>query len=460
MTNKIITFGCRLNIYESELIKQAAEDSGNNNLIIFNSCAVTSQAEKELRQAIRKAGKENINSKIVVTGCAAQISPKKYAKMPEVSFVIGNVEKSHPDTYKNLFKENKQLNSNLKLIAEPAINYNTNHQDQLFLNNKKSENIFLNSEESEKILVNDIMSVKETANFMVSYFENRTRAFVQIQNGCNHRCTFCIIPYGRGNSRSVGLGEIVKQVKKLVAANHQEIVLTGVDISDYGKDLPYPITLAQMIKRLLKLVPKLPRIRLSSIDVAEIDEEMIELIASEPRFMPYLHISVQSGDDLILKRMKRRHTSKQVIEFCQRLRKLRKDVTFGADFIAGFPTESEEMFLNSVNLIKEAKIIFNHVFPYSKREGTPAAKMPQLDGKIIKERAKILRETGNNELQKFLDQQIGKKLTVIVENNNLAKAENFVDVEINDQFKIKSGNIINVNITSRINNRLLANLAS
>ncbi len=460
MSNQIVTFGCRLNIYESELIKQALQESPNDNLIVFNSCAVTSNAEKELRQAIKKASKENSQAKIIVTGCAAQISPQKYAKMPEVDFVIGNSEKTDPKIYKNLFTNH---NHNLEIAKKDQLSLSNNdleirHKDQLFFADQKLQNPFLKAEESEKILVNDIMSVKETANFMVLGFENRTRAFVQVQNGCNHRCTFCTIPYGRGNSRSVALGEIVAQIKQLVAAGHKEIVITGVDISDYGKDLALPITLAQMIKRVLKLVPELPRIRLSSIDVAEIDQEMIELVASEPRFMPYLHISVQSGDDIILKRMKRRHNRNQVIEFCDLLRKLRPEVTFGADFIAGFPTETEEMFQNSVNLIKEAGIIFNHVFPYSKRSGTPAAKMPQIDGKIIKQRAKILRQAGSEELQKFLDQQIGKKMTLMVENNNLAKSENFLDVKINDNFKINSGNIIGAIVTSRIDSQLIAQI--
>jgi threonylcarbamoyladenosine tRNA methylthiotransferase MtaB len=461
MVNKIVTFGCRLNIYESQLIKQAIDESPDNNLIVFNSCAVTSNAEKELRQAIKKASKENPEAKIIVTGCAAQISPEKYAKMPEVGFVIGNVEKTDPKIYQNLFashhhdhltaKEDNRYLGN----EDPEIR----HKDQIFFANQKSQNPFLKAEESEKILVNDIMSVKETANFMVLGFENRTRAFVQVQNGCNHRCTFCTIPYGRGNSRSVALGEIVAQIKQLVTAGHKEIVITGVDISDYGKDLALPITLSQMIKRVLKLVPDLPRIRLSSIDVAEIDEEMIDLITNEPRFMPYLHISVQSGDDTILKRMKRRHSRDQVVEFCNRLRKLRPEVTFGADFIAGFPTETDEMFQNSVNLIKEAGIIFNHVFPFSKRSGTPAAKMPQIEGKIIKQRAKILRQAGAEELQKFLDQQIGKKMTVMVENNNLAKSENFLDVKIENDSKITSGDILEVKIISKNDNNLMARIS-
>lgn len=458
MSNEIVTFGCRLNIYESELIKQAVSDLPDDNLIIFNSCAVTNNAERELRQAIKKASKQNPQAKIVVTGCAAQIDPKKYAKMPEVSMVIGNSEKTDPKIYQNLFtKHNHQHNNSAKSDGfSISTDQEVKHKDQLFFTNQQSQNIFLSPKESEKILVNDIMSVKETASFMVLDFENRTRAFVQVQNGCNHRCTFCTIPYGRGNSRSVALGEIVAQIKQLVANGHKEMVITGVDISDYGKDLAAPISLAQMIKRVLKLVPELPRIRLSSIDVAEIDQEMIDLIANEPRFMPYLHLSVQSGDDIILKRMKRRHSSKQVIEFCHHLRKLRPDVTFGADFIAGFPTETDEMFLNSVNLIKEAQIIFNHIFPYSKRAGTPAAKMPQIDGKIIKQRAKILREVGNLELQKFLDQQIGKKFTVMVENDNLAKAENFLDVKIDHDLKLNSGEIVEVEAIARSGNKLVA----
>ncbi len=476
--NEVVTFGCRLNAYESEAIKEALKKSDQKNLIVFNSCAVTSQAERQLRQAVRRARKKNPDAKIVVTGCAAQIDPEKYAKMVEVDLVLGNVEKSKAESYGALRQEasagfdSAQLEvsqtcnpeyqtSHPELVSgsneSKALSQEIAHKDRIFFENRKNSASFLSISETSKIIVNDIMSVKDTAPQLVSYFENRTRAFLEIQNGCNHRCTFCIIPFGRGNSRSVAFGEIVDQVKKMVAAGHKEVVLTGVDISGYGEDLAAPITLSQMIKRLFKLVPELPRLRLSSIDVAEIDENMIDLIASEPRFMPYLHLSVQSGDDVILKRMKRRHNRGQVLEFCSRIRKLRPEITFGADFIAGFPTETDGMFLNSVNLIKEAGIIFNHIFPYSKREGTPAAKMPPVNYKIIKERAKILREAGQEELQKFLQKQIGKKITMIVEKDNIGKSENFIDVKIlGESEKFKSGEILEVEVVEVQNNFLIA----
>jgi threonylcarbamoyladenosine tRNA methylthiotransferase MtaB len=450
-SNKIVTFGCRLNAYESEAIKEALKKSDQKNLIVFNSCAVTSEAERELRHAIRKTHKENPQAKIVVTGCAAQINPEKYASMAEVDLVLGNQEKSKTESYlesfANVYSPQKIANSNLDIA----------HKDRVFNEAKKSAAIFLNPLQTSKIKVNDIMSVKDTAPQLVSYFENKTRAFLEIQNGCNHRCTFCIIPFGRGNSRSIGFGEIVSQAKKMVAAGHKEIVFTGVDISGYGEDLPTPITLSAMIKRLLKLVPELPRLRLSSIDVAEIDEEFFDILKNEPRFMPYLHLSVQSGDDIILKRMKRRHTSKQVLDFCAKARKIRPEIAFGCDIIAGFPTETDEMFLNSKRLIQEAGIIFTHIFPYSKRDGTPAAKMPQVNGKIIKERAKILRDTGLLQLKNFLGSQIGKKLQVIVEKDGVGKSENFLNVKILDQEKkLKSGEIITVEIVASEGELLLA----
>jgi threonylcarbamoyladenosine tRNA methylthiotransferase MtaB len=431
-TNQVVTFGCRLNSFESEAIKEALKKTDQKNLIVFNSCAVTSQAERDLRVALRKARKNNPEAKIVVTGCAAQIDPQKYAKMAEVDLVLGNVEKSNPASYAENFSnsdpQEKITNSNSDIA----------HKDRIFSDSKKAAANFLTVEETSKIKVNDIMSVRETAPQLVSYFENQTRAFLEIQNGCNHRCTFCIIPFGRGNSRSVAFGEIVTQVKKMVALGHKEVVLTGVDISGYGEDLAAPITLMQMIKRLLKLVPELPRLRLSSIDVAEIDEDFFEILRTEPRFMPYLHLSVQSGDDVILKRMKRRHNRQQVLDFCARARKIRPEITFGCDIIAGFPTETDEMFENSRRLISEAGIIFTHIFPYSKREGTPAAKMPQVNGAIIKARAKILREAGELQLKKYLANQIGKEFMVLIEKNFSGKTENFLDVKITDQ-NIASG---------------------
>jgi threonylcarbamoyladenosine tRNA methylthiotransferase MtaB len=471
--NQVVTFGCRLNSYESEAIGQTLKKSNQKNLVVFNSCAVTSNAERELRQAIKRARKNHPRAKIVVTGCAAQIDPEKYARMTEVDLVLGNQEKTRAESY--LFRSVKKL-QNLDLpFAVNSFAGNSDkdnsdndiaHKDRIFFAAKKSVQTFLSDDEINKIRVNNIMSVKKTAPHLVSYFENKTRAFLEIQNGCNHRCTFCVIPFGRGNSRSVPFGEIVMQVKKMLAAGHKEIVFTGVDISGYGEDLAAPLTLSQMIRRLLKLLPELPRLRLSSIDVAEIDEEFFEILACEPRFMPYLHLSVQSGDDIILKRMKRRHNYGQVLEFCARARQIRPEITFGCDIIAGFPTETEAMFLNSVQLIKETGIIFTHIFPYSKRAGTPAAKMPQLDGKIIKERAKILRQTGMAELQKFLKTQIGKNLKIIIEKNGIGKAENFLEVKIsnnNQKFPhqkfpqgLKPGEILEVKISGIQDNFLIA----
>jgi len=461
--NQIITFGCRLNAFESEAIKHAVELSGQKNLIVFNSCAVTAKAEKDLRISIRKARKNNPHAKIIVTGCAAQIDPQKYASLGEVDLVLGNTEKSKLESYQNNFSATDNFLEKSQKIESPKIQNNSDfkfainikneklisinpkqdqhedhqkdlkpnhHQDRLFYEELHKKDNALNDHQLSKIKVNDIMSVRDTAPQLVSYFENQTRAFLEIQNGCNHRCTFCIIPYGRGNSRSVGFGEIVSQCKKMIANGHQEIVLTGVDISDYGIDLPHPLTLAQMIKKLLKLVPDLQRLRLSSIDVSELDDEFLEVLASEPRLTPYLHLSAQSGDDLILKRMKRRHNRQQLLDFCTKARKLRPDITFGADLIAGFPTEDQQMFENSLSLIKEADLIFTHIFPYSPRLGTPASKMKQLDRKIIKDRTKILRDTGEKQLEKFLAKQVGKEFLVLVEKNNCGKTTNFLNVRI------------------------------
>ena len=450
--NQIITFGCRLNSYESEAIKEALKKSDQKNLIVFNSCAVTSEAESDLRRAVRKARRENPEAKIVVTGCAAQIDPEKYAKMEEVNLVLGNIEKSNSESYEPDIDKAKTL----KIDSKPfSTDEDIAHKDRVFIEARKSSKTFLSESETAKIRVNDIMSVRDTAPQLISYFENRTRAFIEIQNGCNHRCTFCVIPFGRGNSRSVAFGEIVSQVKKMVAAGHKEVVFTGVDISGYGEDLAVPITLSSMIKRLLKLVPELPRLRLSSIDVAEIDEEFFEILRDEPRFMPYLHLSVQSGDNVILKRMKRRHSREQVLDFCIKARKIRPNITFGADIIAGFPTENDEMFQNSVKLIKEAGIIFTHIFPYSKRDGTPAAKMPPINGKIVKERAKILRQAGADELQKFLAKEVGKDVTVIVEKNRVGKSENFLDVKILGRSDLASGELTKAKSVSIEGNYLI-----
>lgn len=398
-SQEVITFGCRLNTYESEIIRNNLSASGLENVVVINTCAVTKEAEKEARQTIRKIKREDPEKKIIVTGCAAQNNPSMFASMPEVNKVLGNEEK--------LFSTNYFLGEN-------------------------------------RVAVNDIMSVKETANHLIKSFEGKARAFIQVQNGCNHRCTFCMIPYGRGNSRSVPIGVITQQIRNLVAENYQEIVLTGVDVTAYGADLPGSPTFAQMIKRVLGLVSELKRLRLSSIDVAEIDEELFEIMAHNPRVMPHFHISLQSGDNMILKRMKRRHNRDQILEFCHRLRAIRPDVSFGADIIAGFPTETEEMFENTRKLISEAGLQYLHIFPYSEREGTPAARMPQVPKAIRKQRASILRAEGAKELQKFFAQNVNRKFNVLVEKNNTAHTENFIPVKLEEDFN--SGQIVNVEL--------------
>ncbi len=355
---KVITFGCRLNTYESEVMKDHARKAGLDNAIIINTCAVTSEAERQARQTIRRARRENPDAKIIVTGCAAQVHPESFSSMPEVNQVIGNDLKLKAETWNPLL--------------------------------------------TERVRVNDIMEVKETASHMIAGFDHHARAFVQVQNGCDHRCTFCIIPYGRGNSRSVAMGEIVDQVRKLVESGYQEIVLTGVDITSYGPDLPGQPTLGQMVRRLLALVPDIKRLRLSSLDPVEIDEDLWRLIGEEPRMMPHLHLSMQAGDDMVLKRMKRRHLRQDLFDVCKRARQLRPDMVFGADIIAGFPTETDEMFENTLNAVKECDVTFLHVFPYSPRKGTPAARMPQVDGVVRKKRAKILRDLGVEQVRKHL----------------------------------------------------------
>lgn len=394
----VVTFGCRLNAFESEVIKENISNSLESDTVIFNTCAVTKEAERQARQSIRKYIRENPGFKVVVTGCAAQINPKKYLDIDGVSLVLGNEEKLRPESY---------------LL-----------------------------EGDTKIKVNDIMSVRETASHLIKSFDGKTRGFIQVQNGCDHRCTFCIIPYGRGNSRSVPMGEIVNQIRILVNSGFKEIVLTGVDITSYGKDLPGSPNLGQMMKRILNLVPDLPRLRLSSVDVAEIDEDIIDLVKHEPRFMPHFHISLQSGDNMILKRMKRRHTREDVIKFCDNIISLNTDAIFGADIIAGFPTETDEMFENTKNLIIEANITHLHAFPYSEREGTPAARMPQVDKQIRKRRTNVLRETSNLVLNKRLKDFIGKRMNVLVESDGLARSDNFLLVKLQEHYS--SGTLTDV----------------
>jgi threonylcarbamoyladenosine tRNA methylthiotransferase MtaB len=383
-TPQVVTFGCRLNTYESQVIKDLATQAGLNKAIIINTCAVTAEAERQARQNIRRLRRENPDAEIIVTGCASQINPKQFSEMPEVTRVIGNDEKMKIESY-------------------------------------------LTTKTHDRVLVNDIMSVRETASHLISGFEGKARAFVQVQNGCDHRCTFCTIPYGRGNSRSVAIGEIVSQVRMLVEHGYNEIVFTGVDITAYGSDLPGSPTLGQMIKRVLALVPDFKRLRLSSLDPVEIDEDLWRLIGDEERLLPHLHMSLQAGDNMILKRMKRRHLRDDAIAFCQKARSLRPDVTFGADLIAGFPTETEEMFNNTLGIVDECDLTFLHVFPYSPRPGTPASRMPQVDGKVIKERAAKLRDKGQEALLKFFKKSQNQDVTTLIESIEDSKIKGKTD---------------------------------
>jgi threonylcarbamoyladenosine tRNA methylthiotransferase MtaB len=387
----ILTLGCRLNSYESEVMRGHAAAAGLKDAVIVNTCAVTAEAVRQARQAIRRARRERPEAAIIVTGCAAQIDPASFAEMPEVTRVIGNAEKMKAETF------------------EPAR---------------------LLGPDTPRARVNDIMSVRETAAHLVDGLDGRARAFVQVQTGCDHRCTFCIIPYGRGNSRSVPAGEVVDQVKRLVGTGHYEIVLTGVDLTSWGADLPNAPKLGNLVARILKLVPDLKQLRLSSIDAIEIDEPLFEVLAHEPRIAPHLHLSFQSGDDMILKRMKRRHSRADAIALCHRLREARPEIAFGADLIAGFPTETDEMFANTLASVDECGIDYLHVFPYSPRPQTPAAKMPQVARETIKMRAARLREKGAERLGLRLDLHVGKTTMALVEKGNRARLPDFSPVRI------------------------------
>ncbi len=380
---QVVTFGCRLNAYESEAIRARAEADGLQDAVVFNTCAVTGEAVRQARQAIRKARRERPGARLIVTGCAAQIDPQAFAAMPEVDLVLGNAEKAAPGAL---------------------------------------------ADTSARVRVNDIMSVRETAGHLVDGLKDRARAYVEVQNGCDHRCTFCIIPYGRGNSRSAAAGEVVEQVRRLTAEGYREVVLTGVDITSWGADLPGQPTLGQLVARILKLVPELPRLRLSSIDAAEIDPDLMRCLATEPRLMPYLHLSLQAGDDLILKRMKRRHLRADALKLVADVRAVRPDTAFGADLIAGFPTESDAAFENTLKLVEEAGLSFLHVFPYSARPGTPAARMPPVKGPVIKDRARRLREAGEAALQRHLQRQVGRTLNGLVERDGIARADDFTEI--------------------------------
>ena len=381
----IVTFGCRLNAYESEVIRARAAQDGLADAVVFNTCAVTGEAVRQARQAIRKARRERPDARLIVTGCAAQIDPEAFAGMAEVDLVLGNAEKAAAGAYAD-------------------------------------------RPDAPRVRVNDIMSVRETAGHLIDGLRGRARAYVEVQNGCDHRCTFCVIPYGRGNSRSAAAGEVVEQVRRLTAEGYREVVLTGVDVTSWGADLPGTPSLGQLVARILKLVPDLPRLRLSSIDAAEIDADLMRCLAEEPRLMPHLHLSLQAGDDMILKRMKRRHSRADALRLVAEVRAVRPDTAFGADLIAGFPTETEAMFENTLRLVEEADLAFLHVFPYSARPGTPAARMPAVSGKVVAERARRLREAGDAALARHLQRQIGRTVSVLVEREGRARAEDFTEV--------------------------------
>jgi len=415
----IVTFGCRLNAYESEVMRREAHAAGLDGLeggaIIVNTCAVTGEAVRQARQAIRKARRDNPQARIIVTGCAAQTDPSGFAAMEEVDLILGNEEKLKSHSYRAL----------------PDFGVN----------------------QFEKVRVNYIMEVRETASHMVDAIEGRARAFVQVQNGCDHRCTFCIIPYGRGNSRSVPMGGVVEQVKRLVGNGYAEVVLTGVDLTSYGGDLPGSPRLGRLVRTILTQVPDLPRLRLSSIDSIEADEALMEALATERRLMPHLHLSLQAGDDMMLKRMKRRHLRDDSIRFCAEARRLRPDIVFGADIIAGFPTETEAMFENSLRIVEECGLTHLHVFPFSPREGTPAARMPQVDRRIVKERAARLRAVGESAYRRHLDGLVGTRQRVLVEQDGIGRTEGFVPAAFGEG---RPGEIVEVMVSGHDGDRLIA----
>ncbi len=388
---KFATLGCRLNAYETEAMKELSAAAGIEDAVVVNTCAVTAEAVRKARQEIRKLRRENPEARLIVTGCAAQTDPDSFAAMDEVDLVIGNTEKMQPATW-------------TALAASPD---------------------FIG--ETEKVRVDDIMSVTETAGHLIDGF-GRHRAYVQVQNGCDHRCTFCIIPFGRGNSRSVPAGVVVEQIRRLVDRGFNEVVLTGVDLTSWGGDLPGRPRLGDLVMRILRLVPDLPRLRISSIDSIEADDNLMLAIATEPRLMPHLHLSLQAGDDMILKRMKRRHLRDDAIRFCEEARRLRPDMTFGADIIAGFPTETEAMFANSLKLVTECDLTWLHVFPYSPRPGTPAARMPQVDGRVTKDRAARLRAAGAAQVRRHLSAQVGRIHDVLMEHPRMGRTAQFAEV--------------------------------
>ena len=414
MSIEIQTMGCRLNFYESEVMRQTAKTAGLENAILINTCAVTEESVRQARQKVRKARRNNPDAQIIVTGCAVQTDPDSFVKMVEADFVLGNHDKLQQRSYENLVQK---------------------------------------GEIADRVMVSDIMSVTETAGHLIDGLKDRARAFVQIQNGCDHRCTFCIIPYGRGPSRSVPVDDVISQIRNLVEAQYKEIVLTGVDITSYGTDLSDGPKLGVLVQQILDQIPELERLRISSIDSIEIDSAFIDVLANEPRLMPHLHLSLQNGDDLILKRMKRRHLRKDSIEFCEQVRNVRPDVVFGADLIAGFPTETEEIFENTMSIVDECDLTYLHVFPFSPRPGTPAARMPQVDRYLVKERAHRLREKGEIKLDHYLSKQVGQQRKILIEKNGLGRTEQFSQTEIGIG---EPGEIITADIVGYVPGRLIA----
>jgi len=410
------TLGCRLNAYETEAMKELAAAAGVENAVVVNTCAVTAEAVRKAKQEIRRLARENPGAPVIVTGCAAQTEPETFAAMPEVTRVVGNSEKMQAETWAGLRVPD--------LIGT-----------------------------TEKVQVDDIMSVRETAGHLIDGF-GRHRAYVQVQNGCDHRCTFCIIPFGRGNSRSVPAGVVVEQIRRLVDKGFNEVVLTGVDLTSWGADLPAAPRLGDLVMRILRLVPDLPRLRISSIDSIEADEALMQAIATEPRLMPHLHLSLQAGDDMILKRMKRRHLRDDAIRFCEEARRLRPEIVFGADIIAGFPTETEEMFANSLKLIDDCGLTFLHVFPFSPRKGTPAARMPQVKGPEIRDRAARLRAAGEAALAQHLAGAIGQTHRILLEGPRLGRTEQFTEVSFSQAQP--EGQIVTARITGFADGRLTA----
>jgi threonylcarbamoyladenosine tRNA methylthiotransferase MtaB len=426
MSVELVTFGCRLNVYESEVIRAHAQAAGLADTIadtiVVNTCAVTAEATRQAKQAIRRLKRERPDARIVVTGCAAQVEPASFADMPEVDRVLGNTEKLALDSWRD---------TQALFARRPG-----------------------QVERDEKVVVNDIMAVRETAAHLVDGFDGHTRAFVQVQNGCDHRCTFCIIPFGRGNSRSVPMGEAVDQICRLVDRGYREVVLTGVDLTSYGAGLPGAPRLGTLVKQILKHVPQLERLRLSSIDSIEVDHDLLDALADDARMMPHLHLSLQSGDDVILKRMKRRHLRADAIAFCEQVRRLRPDMVLGGDIIAGFPTETDAMFARSLDLVDECGLTHLHVFPFSPRPGTAAARMPPVAPAIVKERARALRQKGETALRRHLDGEVGAQRRVLTEAGGIGRTEPFTKVRL--ARPITPGTILDLTIASHDGRQLLA----